>query len=116
MPHPHLTFTITKEMRSYFDRARSLLKLLLTIAADPVRQVIAVTYGNMQVGLVYTCHTFGRDLVFKPNIHLILTKGGLNKAGEWVAIDTIPGGRLAALWRYLLCQRLRQRYPHSLKI
>ena len=57
------------------------------------------------------CHTFGRDLAFKPHVHLILTKGGLDKEGEWVAIDTIPGGRLAAIWRYLLCQRLRQRYP-----
>jgi hypothetical protein len=70
------------------------------------------TYGE-QVGLVYTCHTFGRDLVFKPHVHLILTKGGLNPEGEWVAIDTIPGGRLAAIWRYLLCQRLRQHYPRD---
>jgi hypothetical protein len=103
VPHLHLTLTIAKEMRRCFDRDRSLLKLLLTTAADAVRQVIAVTYGDIQVGLVYTCHTFGRDLVFKPHVHLILTKGGLNPEGEWVAIDTIPGGRLAAIWRYLLC-------------
>ena len=111
VPHLHLTLTIAKEMRYYFDRDRSLLKLLLTTAVDAVRQVIAVTYGDIRVGLVYTCHTFGRDLVFKPHVHLILTKGGLNPQGEWVTIDTIPGGRLAATWRYLLCQRLRQRYP-----
>jgi len=66
VPHLHLTLTIAKEMRPYFDRDRSLLKLLLTTAADAVRQVIALTYGDIQVGLVYTCHTFGRDLVFKP--------------------------------------------------
>jgi hypothetical protein len=113
VPHLHLTLTIAKEMRPYFDRDRSLLKLLLTTAADAVRQVLAVTYGDIRVGLVYTCHTFGRDLVFKPHVHLILTKGGLDKEGEWVAIDTIPGGRLAAIWRYLLCQRLRQRYPRD---
>jgi hypothetical protein len=75
--------------------------------------VIAVTYGDIQVGLVYTCHTFGRDLVFKPHVHLILTKGGLDKEGNWLEIDTIPGGRLAATWRYLLCQRLQQRYPRD---
>jgi hypothetical protein len=54
VPHLHLTLTITKEMRPYFDRDRSLLKLLLTTAADAVRQVIAVTYGDIRVGLVYT--------------------------------------------------------------
>jgi hypothetical protein len=66
VPHLHLTLTIAKEMRRTFDRDRSLLKLLLTTAADAVRQVIVATYGDVRVGLVYTCHTFGRDLVFKP--------------------------------------------------
>jgi hypothetical protein len=42
-----------------------------------------------------------------------MTKGGLDKDGVWVDIDSIPGGRLAATWRYLLCKRLRQRYPHD---
>ena len=61
VPHLHLTLTIAKEMRPYFDRDRSLLKLLLTVAAEAVRQVIADTYGHIQVELVYTCHTYGRD-------------------------------------------------------
>jgi hypothetical protein len=38
-----------------------------------------------------------------------MTKGGINPEGDWVAIDIIPGGRLAATWRYLLCQR----YPRD---
>jgi hypothetical protein len=42
-----------------------------------------------------------------------MTKGGLDKEGNWLEIDTIPGGRLAAAWRYLLCDRLRQRYPRD---
>ena len=113
VPHLHLTLTIAKEMRRTFDRGRSLLKLLLTTAADAVRRVIAVTCGDIRVGLVYTCHTFGRDLVFKPHVHLIMTKGGLDKDGIWVDIDSIPGGRLAATWRYLLCKRLRQLHPHD---
>lgn len=78
VPHLHLTLTIAKEMRPYFDRDRSLLKLLLTTAVDAIRRVIAVTYGDIRVGLVYTCHTFGRDLVFKPHVHAIVTKGGLD--------------------------------------
>jgi hypothetical protein len=113
VPHLHLTLTIAKEMRPYFDRDRSLLKLLLTTAADAIRRVIAVTYGDIRVGLVYTCHTFGRDLVFKPHVHAIVTRGGLDPKGDWIEVEGIPGGRLAATWRYLLCQRLRQRYPHD---
>jgi hypothetical protein len=39
-----------------------------------------------------------------------VTKGGF-KDDAWVEIADVPGGRLAAKWRYLLCQRLRQRRP-----
>ncbi len=92
MPHLHLTLTIAKEMRPYFDRDRSLLKLLLTTAADAIRRVIAVTYGAIRVGLVYTCHTFGRDLVFKPHVHAIVTKGGLDPKENWIEVEGIPGG------------------------
>jgi len=113
VPHLHLTLTMAKELRPCFDRDRSLLKLMLSAAAEAVRRVVALTYGHIQVGLVYTLHTFGRDLVFKPHVHLVLTKGGLDKDGNWVTIDTIPGGRLAAIWRYILCKRLRQAYPHD---
>ncbi len=89
--------TIAKEMRRFFDRNRSLLKLLLTTAANAVRCVVASTYEDIRMGMVYICHTFGRDLVFKPHIHLVMTKGGLNKDGDLMGIDGIPGGRLAAI-------------------
>ncbi len=112
VPHYHLTLTIAKEMRCFFDRDRSLLKLLLTVAAAAVRKVIATVYGDIQVGMVYTCHTFGRDLVFKPHIHLILTSGGLDKAGNWLDFDGISGGRLAITWKNMLCDALLARYPH----
>jgi hypothetical protein len=103
----HLTLTIAQKLHVYCDHDRYLLKVLLVVAADAVRKVIAKTYGDMKVGLSYTYHTFGRDLVFKPHVHLVMTKWGM-KDGTWVDIDGVPGGRLAATWRYLLCKRLRQ--------
>lgn len=112
VPHLHLTLTIAQELRIYFERDHRLLKELLAVSAEAVRRVIALIYGSLQVGLLYTCHTFGRDLVFKPHIHLVMTKGGL-RDGQWLEIEAIPGGRLAAIWRYLLCKRLRQLYPHD---
>lgn len=60
--------------------------------------------------MVYTTHTFGRDLGFKPHVHLVITKGGLID-GEWVDIDRVPGAKLSATWRYLLCKRLREMMP-----
>jgi hypothetical protein len=64
----------------------------------------------MQIGLVYTVHTFGRDLGYKPHAHLVITKGGLAD-GKWVEIEGIPANRLSAKWRYMLCKRLRESCP-----
>ena len=111
VPHLHITLTISKELRIFFDRDRRLLKLLLSAAPAALRYLISTLFGKLQVGFIYTCHTFGRDLVFKPHVHLLMTKGGLDKQGNWVAIDKIPGGLLAAAWRRALCDRLRQHDP-----
>ena len=61
--------------------------------------------------MVYTCKTFGRDLIFKPHVHHVHTSGGLDKDGAWVDFDGIPGGKLAIIWKRLLCDRLSQLYP-----
>jgi len=63
--------------------------------------------------MVYIVHPFGRDLGFKPHVHLVITKSGLKKNNTWVEIDEIPGNRVASKWRYLLCKVLRQAHPHN---
>ena len=40
-------------------------------------------YPGVCVGMIYTLHPGGRDVGFKPHVHLVMTKGGL-KDGEWV--------------------------------
>ena len=87
VPHLHLTLTIAQELRQTFHDDRRLLDTMLKVAADAVRQVVAEHYPGLRIGLIYTAHTFGRDLVFKPHIHLVIptqyfwdwvTKGGLD--------------------------------------
>jgi len=65
--------------------------------------------------MIYTLHPGGRDVGFKPHVHLVMTKGGL-KNDKWVEIDKLPGGRLAAKWRYLLCKHLRKSRPFDQKL
>jgi hypothetical protein len=90
--------------------------VLLKTAAHAVRELAEELYPGVRIGLVYTLHTGGRDLGFKPHVHLVMTKGGL-RDGDWVEIDKLPGGRLAAKWRYLLCKHLCQARPfdHELR-
>jgi hypothetical protein len=110
--HLHLTLTIDDALRPFFLADRRLLKELLQVGAQAVQEVLADLYPGVRIRMVYTVHTFGRDLGFKPHVHLVMTKGGLREE-QWVEIDGVPGNRLAAKWRYLLCKRLRALRPYD---
>jgi hypothetical protein len=112
VPHFHITLTTDDLLWSCFLDDRSRLKILLQTAAQVVRELVEELHPGVRIGMIYTTHTYGRDLGFKPHVHLVMTKGGL-KDGKWVEIDTIPAARLAAKWRYLLCKHLRQARPHD---
>jgi len=81
-----------------------------------IPDLVQELYPGVRIGMVYTVHTGGRDLGFKPHVHpstllragLVMTKGGL-KDGEWVEIDKLPGGRLAAKWR----ERIKQSFGYD---
>jgi hypothetical protein len=110
VPHLHITLTTDDSFRPFFRRDSRLLKELLRLGAQAVQEVLSDLYPGMQIGLVYTVHTFGRDLGYKPHVHLVITKGGLVD-GKWVEMEGIPANRLSAKWRYLLCKRLREICP-----
>ena len=95
VPHLHITLTTDDLLRPFFYADRSLLKFLLQVAAQAVREVLEDLYPGLSIGMVYTVHTFGRDLGFKPHVHLVMTKGGLRK-NTWVEINELPGNRLAS--------------------
>ncbi|MBA4383924.1 MAG: hypothetical protein C0410_04255 [Anaerolinea sp.] len=97
-------------MRPFFLKDRGLLKELLQMGAQAVLEVVQGIHSGIRIGIDYTIHTFGRDLVFKPHVHLVMTKGGLNN-GKWVEIECVPGDRLSTKWRYLLCKKLRELRP-----
>ena len=85
------------------------------MAAQAVRELAEELYPGVRFGMMYTIHTGGSDLGFKPHVHLVMTKG-VPKDGEWVVIDKLLGGRLAAKWRYPLCKHLRQARPFDQKL
>ena len=89
--------------------------MLLKTAAQAVHELAEERYPGVRVGMIYTLHPGGRDLGCRPRVHLVMTKGGM-KDGQWVEIDKLPGGHLAAKWRRLLCKHLRKARPFAQKL
>jgi hypothetical protein len=110
VPHLHITLTTDDSLRPFFRRDSRLLNELFRVGAQSVQEVVSDLYPGIRIGMVYTVHTAGRDQIYKPHVHLVMTKGGLID-GAWVEIESVPGARLSAKWRYLLCKRLRELCP-----
>jgi hypothetical protein len=49
-------------------------------------------------GIVCVLHPYGKELNLNPYVHVLLTEGGLTRAGEWVSVSFLEYG---ALRRYL---------------
>lgn len=84
--HFHVVFTLPAELRPLVREYKSLLLDLLFAAAsenilqlgqDPKR------IGAL-VGVTSVVHTWGRNLIFYPHLHCIVTGGGLGADGAWV--------------------------------
>jgi hypothetical protein len=110
VPHLHITLTTDDSFRPFFRRESRFLDELLRVGAQAVQELVSEIYPGMRIGLVYTVYTGGRDQVYKPHAHLVMTKGGLID-DKWVDIESVTGDRLSAKWRYLLCKRLREVRP-----
>jgi len=84
--HFHVVFTLPAELRELVRAHEALLldllfasasETLLQLAADPKR------LGGL-LGITAVVHTWGRNLIFHPHLHCIVTGGGLDADGAWV--------------------------------
>ena len=83
----HIVFTVPEELRIYFLRDRKSMfdmlfragsQTLLTIAKDP-------KYLGGTLGITSMLHTWGQNLSFHPHIHCVVSGGGIDAAGNWIA-------------------------------
>src|SRR6266545_1262056 len=84
--HFHVVFTLPAELREVVRTHEALLldllfdsaaETLLQLANDPKR------LGAL-LGITAVVHTWGRNLIFHPHLHCIVTGGGLDQQQGWV--------------------------------
>ena len=84
--HFHVVFTLPAELRPLVREYKILMldllfaaasETLLQLGRDPKR------IGAL-LGITSVVHTWGRNLIFHPHLHCIVTGGGLGADGAWV--------------------------------
>jgi hypothetical protein len=84
--HFHVVFTLPAELRELVRAHEALLLDLLFASASEALLQLASTPKRLGglLGITAVVHTWGRNLIFHPHLHCIVTGGGLDADGGWV--------------------------------
>lgn len=90
LPCPYflLTFTLPQELRSVARAHQNVVYgALMTSAASSLQKLVAdPCYLGARPGMIAVLHTWTRDMRYHPHVHILVTGGGLDRAGgSWIA-------------------------------
>lgn len=116
VPHRHIVMTIASELCCLIRSDRSLMKVLM----DSCIQALSDTFSyflrrDVIAGAIVVLHPFGRDLGFRPHLHVLATEGGFDKrnGNQFVHKWFIPFGALRKTWQYQVLTRFKSALPKT---
>lgn len=79
VPHRHITWTISEDLRWLFQKYKDLYIELFSSVDDVLKYLIwnkskASRKRNERLGYISSLHTFGRDMKHNPHIHTLVTE------------------------------------------
>ena len=82
-------FTIPHEYRTYWQfNTRIMTDILFKAVKETLTDLLVndpeKKYLDATPGFILALHTWGRNLILHPHIHVVISIGGLNKEGQWV--------------------------------
>lgn len=106
--HFHLVFSIPQIFTPVWLRNK---KDFMNAFFECVKKAVATItkdYGIIP-GCVAVFQSHGRGMVYKPHIHCAITAGGINAAGKWITLGSVPYTRLAQVVQDNLIRELRRK-------
>ena len=109
----HVVLTVAEQLRRYFYDARhegSLLLRFMRCGYECLEDVVStVRRQALKIGAIIVVQTHGRSWQYNPHLHIIMTKGGINKdKGKWVDLNYFPYEIIHKKWQYYLLKMLKE--------
>ena len=99
VPHRQVVFTIPKTLRIFFKFRRKLLGELCRSAVKTLTVYFkALTGEELVPDIMVAIQTFGDRINFHPHLHLLLTEGGVDRAGIFHRLPRLDDARLAEIF------------------
>lgn len=124
--HRHLVFSVPDILWWHIRQNRRLQKTLSDCAAETIKEVFCKTLRKeIAVGIIAVVHPFGRDMEFKPHVHVVATSGGFTVDNKFIKLGYVNYDYLHKTWQAIvlrelkkyLCQRIIEhcfrRYPNG---
>jgi hypothetical protein len=111
-----VTFTVPQELRAVIrSHPRELLELLMRVSATTLLDLAANPrwLGGLP-GATAVLHTWTRQWIYHPHVHVIVTGGGIDEQGRWREAHPrflVPVWALSAVFRARFRDALRDQYP-----
>jgi hypothetical protein len=109
----HLIFTIPEELRSFFKRYRSTLKIMSLVASNAVKYFFKQKYKCIP-WIVNVIHTFWAKLNRNTHIHMILTAWWITSYNTFRSVWYIPYLWIVASRKGFLLKSLNERVCKNL--
>jgi hypothetical protein len=111
--HYHVIFTIPHELHAlWLANVDAMSQLLFASVHDTLLELLGDRKDvGAKPGIIVTLHTWSQTLLLHPHLHGLVTGGGLNAAGQWVAVRNgflLPMRVVMALFRGKLLAAIRQ--------
>ena len=106
--HRHMTFTVASELWEILEGKPVWRKELFGAANETLQRAI-----RGRPGIVIVMHPYGKDMKVNYHLHVVVTEGGMNEAGEWQGQSYINYRTLRKVWQYEVLTRLRKVMPKT---
>jgi hypothetical protein len=111
--HYHVIFTMPHELNElWLANVAVMTQLLFASVHETLLELLGdAKYLGAKPGMIATLHTWSQTLLLHPHIHALVTGGGLNTAGQWVAVRNgllLPMRVVMAVFRGKLLAAIRQ--------
>jgi len=111
--HYHVIFTMPHELNDlWLANIEGMSQLLFSSVHHTLLELLGDRkYLGAKPGIIATLHTWSQTLLLHPHIHCLVTGGGLNETGRWVAVRhgfLLPMRVVMALFRGKLLAAIRQ--------
>jgi hypothetical protein len=100
VPHRHIVISVPDGLWSYLDNWNH-RKWYMDAAISALNEFFTKKLRKgVRVGVIVILHSFGKDMKKQPHLHLLITEGAFDKAGNFIKCKYIPAYSFRKIWQY----------------